>query len=467
MARVENNYNGIHPSEQHGDGYHINLVGEWTIEVPAALRQKTEDVIAWNIPHEAGWYPLPGRTLILGDGDIDLKIKGAGLYNPSNVSYSGIKRATSPIPEADTPMPPLQKLFERDIVHADPTSVPPHALESMHSTPAPIGGMTIAAAIHDQAMFLHLTNVGLPANRPAAAYRYQELHTNGIPMGVSISQPPKDALPITAFQLYMLWNQSALTHDTLEFLKTYSGRGDQFCYENPLHRLEVLAKFAQVAGKLIFEFSAKAGLYRFSGGPDNWNIKRNPNEPLYFSDVDTSRQLETTPPTQHGWEALRNLHSAIHNWFYYFLPIVSYPESGYTADLFRQQPHDFVRAMLLGFFPDKPTSEIEHASSRIWKFFEPPLLAAEKQTCLGMRTGEYFLQQFYIRPVVHCVLLSFLSDLIQDSKFQETFPQSDTTPEGIQRYIEASVNHESHGRLFAHYSPSETNMLIAAALAKG
>lgn len=180
--------------------------------------------------------------------------------------------------------------------------------------------------------------------------------------------------------------------------------------------------------------------------------------------MDTSRTLESIPPAQQEWEVLRNLNSAIHNWYYYFLPTLTYEESGYTAQLLQQKSHDFVGAMLHGFFSDKDTDEIERVSSKIWNFFDLPLSQAEKETHLGLRTGEYFLQQFYIRPVFHCVMLSHLSGLIQGSEFQKVFPESDTSTRGIQQYVDMSLQHESHTRMFPNYSPSETRALLAQIL---
>jgi hypothetical protein len=445
--------------------YRIEMIEGWYIDVPSTLRSLTEAIISWKIPHKAAWYPQPGRTLVLNREGYSLKIKGAGFYNPSNVSYSGTRRTTTPVPEGDVPMPPLQRVFARDIIHTDPSNIPPHVLESVLSTFAPVGGMTLEAAMHDQLMFSRLTTAGVPSNRPVASYRYHDLLLDGKPMGVSVSLLPHDSLSITAYHLYIVWNRLGVSTEAFEFLKAFSGRGDQFSYENPSHRLEVLAKLAYVAGKLLLQFSSKAGLYRFSGGPDNWNIKCDLAAPLYFSDVDTSKPLDVIPPMQRGWEVLRNLISTIHNWFYYFLPCLTYEESGYTAQLLQQKSHDFVRAMLLGFFSDKDVDVVEKVTTKIWRFLALPLSQAEKETRIGLRTGEYLLQRFYIRPVFHFVMLSLLSELVQGSQLQSLFTESDTSPSGIQRFVEMSLRHESHARMFPDYSPSKTSTLIAEILA--
>jgi hypothetical protein len=445
--------------------YNIELIGRWSIDVPFTLRESTEEIISWKIPHKAAWYPQPGRTLVLNREGYSLKIKGAGFYNPSNVSYAGTRRTITSVPERDVPMPPLQRVFERDLIHTDPSNISPHVLESVHSTFAPIGGMTLEAAMHDQLMFSRLTAVGLPSNRPLANYMYHDLLLDGKPMGVSVSLLPHDSLSITAYHLYIVWNRLGVSTEAFEFLKAYSGRGDQFSYENPSHRLEVLAKLAYVAGKLLFQFSSMAGLYRFSGGPDNWNIKLDLDAPLYFSDVDTSKPLDAILPTQHGWEVLRNMISTIHNWFYYFLPCLTYEESGYTAQLLQQKPHDFVRAMLLGFFSDKDVDVVEKVTSKIWRFLALPLAQAEKETRIGLRTGEYLLQRFYARPVFHFVMLCLLSELIQGSELQSVFTESDTSPSGIQRFVDMSLRHESHARMFSDFSPLKTSNLIAEILA--
>lgn len=447
--------------------YHVELIGTWAMDLPVELREKIEDIISWRIPHQPEWYPLPGRTLVVKVGDYAIKVKGAGFYNPGNVSYAGTKRTTSPVPEGPEPVPPLEELFKRDLVHSDPSESPPHILESIHSTFAPIGGMTLNAAVHDQTMFASLQAAHLPSNRPLAAYENKDLSLDGQAMGVSVSLLPDEALQATAFQLYLSWKTADLGPSELQFFKKYSGRGEEFSYENPSHRLELLAKLARTSGKLLFEFSAKAGLYRFSGGPDNWNLKNDLDEPLYFSDVDTSRKFDTIPPEQRGWEVLRNLNSAIHNWLYYFLPILSHKESGYTPELLQQKEHDFMREMLRGFFHDKSESDVEKVSAKIWKFFDLPISeAAKEETPLGLRTGEYFLQKFYTRPVFHLTMLSLLSELIQDSEFQKAFPFTDMSVEGIKDYVSKSAEHESHAKMFPNYSPEETKVFITEMLAK-
>src|SRR2546430_465313 len=93
--------------------YRIEMIGGWCIDVPSTLRSLAEAIISWKIPHKAAWYPQPGRTLVLSREGYILKIKGAGFYNPSNVSYSGTRRTTTPVPEGDVPMPPLQRVFAR------------------------------------------------------------------------------------------------------------------------------------------------------------------------------------------------------------------------------------------------------------------------------------------------------------------------------------------------------------------
>jgi hypothetical protein len=210
----------------------------------------------------------------------------------------------------------------------------------------------------------------------------------------------------------------------------------------------------------LLDFSAKAGLYRFSGGPDNWNIKADVNEPLYFSDVDTSRLLKTIPETQQGWEVLRNLNSAIHNWVYYFLPTLSYAESGYTKELVQEKRHDFVRGMLSGFFADKPDEEIDRATEAIWQFLTPVLEGAGQQNALGLRRGEQFLEGYYPRPIFHIAMIGILSELIQHSQFQASFSGTDLSPEAIRSYLERSAQDPSHGEMFANFSPDEAMAIV-------
>src|SRR3989344_3446305 len=99
-------------------------------------------------------------------------------------------------------------------LHADPSNTPPHLMESVHSTFAPIGGMTLDAAMNDQLMFSQLTATGLPSNSPLVSYKYHELFLDEKPMGVSVSQLPANALSITPYHLYLAWHQPVVSRES-------------------------------------------------------------------------------------------------------------------------------------------------------------------------------------------------------------------------------------------------------------
>ncbi|MBI2464159.1 hypothetical protein HYV57_04330 [Candidatus Peregrinibacteria bacterium] len=389
---------------------------------------------------------------------MQLKIKGAGYFNPANVSSSGLKRTTTPVPEGPLPMTPLEQAFKRDLIHVDPSDVPPYEMQSVHSTFAPVGGMTLEAALNDQRMFRHLTNAGMPANRPLAAYRYSDLNLDGKPMGVSISELPPGALAITPYDIYIAWYGEQLDPESLEFLKKYSSRNENFSISNPEHRLEVISTLGKVAGQAILDFSLKAGLYRFSGSPDNWNIQNDTTRPFFFSDVDTSRTLDSINAPQRAWETIRNLITAIHQWVYFFIPSLTYKESGYSPPML--QDNDFVMQLLTGFFPNASQEAIRSISSRIWKFLAPVFNDAKGCENVPLRGGEYVLQRHYPRPIFYLVLLNLLIDLIQNSELQKHFIESDTTITGISNYIGLSVEHVTHKQFFENYSSQRVFELI-------
>ena len=443
--------------------YQIELVDSWPAGIPADVKERIEKIIAWEIPHESTWYPQAGRTLVIRDekSSVLIKVKGAGFFNPSGVSFSGTRRTTMPVPEGPVPIEPLQEAFQRDLIHVDPADEPPHRMESVHSTFAPVGGMTLQTAMNDQHIFAKLTSAGLPSNRPLATYKYHELFLNEQQMGVSVAQLPANTLSITPYNLYLAWQEAQIGSEAIDFFKGYTGNRE-FTLSNATHRLTALAKLARVAGELLIKFSTQAGLYRFSGSPDNWNIRFNTSEPFFFSDVDTSRSLDNILPAQWGWEVLRNLISAIHQWFYFFLPCLTYAESGYSASMLQERSHDFVRAILYGFFSESDQNIFDKTMEKMWQFFTPVLQTVEQQSCVGLRTGEYELRKHYPRPVFYFVMLTLLSDMIQGSKFQQAFSASDTTPEGIREYVKISAEHSSHVHLFPEYSLSRLQDLIDA-----
>lgn len=446
------------------DPLKITLEREWPFGASLRTRTHIARIVAWEVEHEADWYPRPGRTLYVADEDSGstIKVKGAGFYNPGNVSFSGLKRTTTHIPEHPQPMRPLEMAFKRDLIHVDPSIDPPHLMQSVQSNYAPVGGMTLDAAENDQRMFARLNAAALCANRPLATFEYAEMRLDGTRMGVSISELPPNSLPITPYEIYLAWYEAVTDPKSIAFLEGYAEERP-FSISNPSHRLQVLSKISRIAGRLILHFSTRAGLYRFSGSPDNWNMRIDTESPLFFSDVDTSRTLESIMAPQWGWEVLRNLLSAIHQWVYYFIPCLTYEESGYSLEMVRSKSHDFINGLLSGFFEGSGTDMIESATDRIWRFLEPALSGLSRTMRLPLRSGERFLQTHLPRPVFYFGVLTLLTGLIQDSEVQKAFTRTDTAPEGIRDYVNSSAAHPSHPEMFAGFAALKMQNRMALA----
>ncbi len=420
------------------------------------------EIVSWQRPHPANWYPRPGRTIIYQSqfcadgGPIQnehrlFKIKGAGFYHPPHVQCSGFQRTTKAIPTSDTPQPPLTQGFCRDLIHVDPHDIAPHQLISVPSQSAPIGGMLLTTALNDQLIFHRLNTAGVPANSPWMVFGYEQLRLNHLPMGVSISLLPLDHLSHTPYDIYLQWQSNHLVSSQenhseqtlkLERLGAAMLGWKDFSIEQPSHRLALLEAMAHRAGQLILDFSTKAQLYRFSGSPDNFNLRWCPAAPLYLSDVDTAGDLWSIAPAQRVWEVLRNLLSALHQWLYFFLPALTYRASGYSWQLWRQ--HDFVAAMLSGFFPEATHQQIQTASDKIWQAVAVVRPMLDFDQPIPLRRGEHFLQQQCSRPQFYFLALSAIGDLIQNSPVQQDFPVSDTSLSGIDQYIKLSQQESSH-----------------------
>jgi hypothetical protein len=379
-----------------------------------------------------------------------IKIKGAGFYNPPNATNSGLKRTIVPVPESYLPLPPLQAAFQRDLIHVDPDRSPPYVLISVQSFPAPVGGMLLKTALNDQVMFDRLNRSGVPANSPMAVFRYDRLKLANLHMGVSVSTLPAGTLPQTPYDIYLDWaiGDRASQRGELEQLGSQICGDRQFSLLNPANRLDLVARLGRIAGTTILEFSTKAGLYRFSGSPDNFSLRLNPRSPLYLSDVDTADRLESIDPQQQTWEVLRNLLTALHQWLYFFLPSLSYPDSGYTWELLRE--HDFIAELLAGFFPHAEQSLIQVAAAKIWTAIAP--VRQDLADPIPLRGGEYLLQRHCPRPLFYLIALEATIDLVQGSTVQQTFAAADTTLIGIHDYIIKSAAHYSHQQFFPSYS---------------
>jgi hypothetical protein len=440
-------------NEKKSPPFDIDPSVQWPLDAPAEVRAIVEDVVAWRVRHRADWYFRPGRTLhLVTEGGSVLKIKGAGCYNPPGASFSGLKRTKSPVPESSDPMPPLESEFKRDLIHVDPAERSPYELESVQSMPAPVGGMTIDAAVNDQLVFAALQAAEVPSNAPVTCIRYRDLNLNGRPLAASVSLLPRRSLPFTPYEIYCGWLTALATDDLERYVRSNTGTGRAL--SEPEHRLELVAQLSQRAGELIAEFSLSAGLYRFSGSPDNWNMREEADSPLYFSDVDTARFLKAVPERQRPWEVLRNLLTAIHQWTYFFIPSLTYAESGYSYELIRE--FDFIRPMIEGFFPDARQADVSSAVSQIWELLEPVFVSLRlEREPLGLRGGEYFLQAIYPRPTFYLLVLAALAPLVQRSQVAAAYPDTDTTVSGIRSYIRASASNASHRTVWPSFFEDE------------
>jgi hypothetical protein len=438
----------------------ISLVTEISPALSSAVVREIVDIVSWQRQHEPSWYPRPGRTLLYQSRGFSrmLKIKGAGFYNPPNASFSGFKRTTQPVPENSLPLPPLQTAFQRDLIHVDPDRSAPYVLRSVPSFPAPVGGMLLQTALNDQEMFWRLKQGGVTTNNPLAVFKYDRLTLNNSPMGVSISALPANSLPHTPYDIYIHWALGNWARDSLGDLEELGAQicqNPQFSMNNPVDRLSLVAKLGRIAGRTILEFSTKAGLYRFSGSPDNFSLRQDAQSPLYLSDVDTAGKMESIDPPQQTWEVLRNLLTALHQWLYFFLPSLSYPESGYTWELL--QEHDFIAELLAGFFPHAEAASTKVAAAKIWAVVQP--VRQDLANSVALRGGEYLLQRYCPRPLFYFVALEAITDLIQGSAVQQVFPAADTSLIGIHNYILHSAKHHSHAQSFPTYSATRQIMV--------
>lgn len=432
--------------------FRTESVSPWSLGVAADLQLQAQEVVSWRKAHQPSWYGRPGRTLFLaGHNGTILKIKGAGFYNPPNTSFSGLKRTTSVLPTSEWPMPPLEVAFKRDLIHVDPAGQYPHEFEAVHSTFAPVGGMTLKAAMNDQSVFTALQLGNVPSNLPVAVFRYSDLRLGAEPMGVSVSVLPTAALRITPYEVYHGWLDGQVGPSDRNFLFTFtSGSDNGFDADR---RLEIVSRLASHVGSMIARFSFDAGLYRFSGSPDNWNIKADPEQPLFFSDVDTSLSLNAIPPGKRPWEMLRNLLTALHQWTYFFLPALTYPESGYVRDVVNHAP--YLRGIVAGFFCDASEESVDRTISQLSEILDPVYIAIGNEDRLGLRAGEYFLQGFYPRPAFYLLALATIAPLVERSELQARFPETDLTLSGIKAYILASAQNASHPKHFANFHPDK------------
>jgi hypothetical protein len=434
----------------------ITPVTDISTDLSGTVVREIIDIVSWQKMHQPSWYPRPGRTVLYQSQELNgvIKIKGAGFYNPPNASFSGFKRTVQPVPESHWPLPPLQDAFQRDLIHVDPDTISPYCLRSVPSFAAPVGGMLLKTALNDQQMFRRLQQGGVPANQPLVVFRYNRLQLHNSPMGVSVSALPQHSLPHTPYDIYLHWALGNWADDRLGGLENLGAQicqNPQFSMKTPFDRLALVSRLGRVAGATILAFSTKAGLYRFSGSPDNFSMRLNVESPLYLSDVDTAGMLELIDPPQQTWEVLRNLLTAIHQWLYFFLPSLSYAESGYTWEMLRE--HDFMAELLAGFFPHAQPLAIQKATAQIWNAVEP--VRQDLGSPMALRGGEYLLQRYCARPQFYFVALAAVANLIQGSAVQDVFPAADTSVQGIYDYINQSAKHLSHQRFFDSYAAEQ------------
>jgi hypothetical protein len=327
-------------------------------DISAVLDDLIKSHVSWRtVPP----FRRPGRTawVPLTECSGAIKLKGVGLWNPrSPVLYGGVRGEEV----CDWPVPPMTRIYRRksDQLHFGFDEGGGFCLKAGAETPA--GGMRHDKAQAEYDNGIRLNRKGVPAIAPLMVLRYEDLLFNDAPMG-AVASFVSDSYP---FGLESILFRGVFSYPGADeyFNGVASSLGRRGNSDDDSSRFGVVSLVYEQIGRLCGSF-ADSYLFRHSGGLNNFYFDRSSGQ-VFFTDLDSSLQLEQIPAVRRGWETLRDLISVIHKLFLHFGILCGYGVAG----LREIREHDIVGSLLRGYFgggrPDRIASTAEGLTG-VWE----------------------------------------------------------------------------------------------------
>lgn len=391
------------------------------IDVPPSEVGRIFDFAGWTeTPH----FPIPGRTAwhVFARARADesnqvadakaAKLKGVGVWNPPGVLTSALRGGS----QADAPYPPTgeEYPFTATMRHVGLTADGDYTI--VHSEPAPLGGMTHRRAVSEFVNASKLLRANVPSIVPFAVIQYTDCSFQGEPMGAVISLSYESA----PYRLHsMHFGVENLEADAQAYyarvrnsLGIAGDPADEVC------RLEAIRLLAKQIGQCLNGFAA-AGLYRYSGGWDNFQYCIDRGSVL-LTDLDSSRDIFEVPPDVRAFVVLRDLASALFgllNRLYYPTVLNRYT----VANLLKYDP---LSEIICGFFPHAPMKVVHRISRQLWRYYVPHLTLLKRHS--AQLTNEWSPERRkgyeMEEDLFFCLAITSMYTLWHDSNLDTLFP---------------------------------------------
>ena len=224
----------------------------------------------------------------------------------------------------------------------------------VRSDPSPIGAITIERAEQEFTVARVLLEHGCPSIVPLQIYKYTDANMRfidrrgkSVPLGVVVSGVPNSS---------HLRGDSVFRYDELDeseketlnswitSIKNQHLEGFVFSEDHPY--LSLISALSRLYGRTIRKFS-EAGLYRYSGAPDNYSYSVEEKE-VFLIDLDSSMSLNALSPIRQSLEIMRDAASGIA----YLLAFFSAPMTRHnfsSEDIVRENPF---KQLLIGYYAD-------------------------------------------------------------------------------------------------------------------
>ena len=270
--------------------------------------------VTWRMKPE---FHRSGRTAYLHYKTSTYKLKGVGLYNPTNTPiYCGVRNVSEIGPQA-----PLEQEYEYRVqakhVGFDHASGNPVIKPGESS---PVGGIFARRARAEYENASLLWSKGVPSIRPVMWGDYDQLTLHGEQFGFVCSEVddpyPYNLECIVEYPLYR-YPEVDTYFSGVAAAMNLAGKSLSVARD----RLAIAGQFYSQIGERLRDFS-KCGLYRYSGGINNFFFSR-ASKKVVIWDLDSSCRLSEVTERFRWLEVLRDLCSCYHKIFIRGMPLLA------------------------------------------------------------------------------------------------------------------------------------------------
>lgn len=383
------------------------------VELAPVDARALDELISWRAEP---WFAVVGRTawyvlkqpVLSSDGARLLtaaKLKGVGAFDPTT------GKGTRPTNE--------EYVETAQALHFGVDDA--GQFSEVRSEPAPYGAILLRRARQEFDNARLLAQAGVPAIYPLSVCVYDELPKfRGESLGV-VTSLTSDASPYSLdWMLVRTQAASARLADRKTVLTCLGAHAFDDSMEG---RLSILSATAAKIGILMRQF-AKAGLYRYSSGWDNFHINRRTGE-LYLTDLDSSRRLSELSANVRAMQVLRDMAGTL----YRVANKLYHPSN---TDAFRLEAlleADPLACVLSGYL-DVDLARCRELVVPLWNYFIPHCFLLKRHQPALASWPEALRQSYKMdKNLFHGLAIYSLADAYHSQRARLGLPEAPATEE--------------------------------------